>query len=408
MDKLDKYAAIMAMTFAYEEATYAFYNKYAKQQGFSIRCCKVKHDVDKLGTPTNVRYRHFVCSRAGTREIKYLNMVDRIYRHRPESRCKCGARFTVSFNRKKGVWTVLQFDNVHNHGMATPDEVIFLRSHRKIKPHQKSQIMSLAAGGMRVFNIMRRFISESGKYSLVGFVRKDIYNLTCREKRKLMLSGDANTTIGIMEKRKRDDPDFYFDYKLDKEGKGKLKHLFWCDSQSRQDYADFGDVLVFDSTYKTNRYHMPFIPFVGLNHHRQTIVFACATVSNETEATYKWLLKTFLKAMYQKMPNGVITDGDAAMINAVAKVFVGVWHRVCSWHIEKNMKKHLPDECYNEFRTMLYYTTTEQIFEERWRAFIQKHQTKLTNDWVKRVYARKRLWAAAYLADGYFLGMLSN
>ncbi|KAK1686167.1 hypothetical protein QYE76_047015 [Lolium multiflorum] len=122
---------------------------------------------------------------------------------------------------------------------------------KKIKDHQKSRIMSLGAAGMRLFNIMRSFISDSGKYSTVGFVRKDLYNMSCREKMKMIAKGDANTTIGIMEKRKRDDPEFFFDYKLGKGG--KLLHLFWCDSQSRQDYADFGDVLVFDSTYKTNR-----------------------------------------------------------------------------------------------------------------------------------------------------------
>jgi zinc finger SWIM domain-containing protein 3 len=70
----------------------------------------------------------------------------------------------------------------------------------------------------------------------------------------------------------RDDHEFYFDYKVNKQG--NLEHMFWCDSQSRQDYADFSDVLVFDRMYKTNRYAMPFIPFVGLNNRRQTTVFS--------------------------------------------------------------------------------------------------------------------------------------
>ena len=103
-------------------------------------------------------------------------------------------------SEKQNHWTVLQFDDVHNHRMAAPDEVPFLWSHRKIKPHQKAQIMSLAAGGMRICNIMRTFISASGKYSKVGFVRKDVYNMTCQERRKMIATGDANTAIGIMEK----------------------------------------------------------------------------------------------------------------------------------------------------------------------------------------------------------------
>ncbi|KAK1605624.1 hypothetical protein QYE76_029297 [Lolium multiflorum] len=405
MNKQRKYEAVMAMIFVSEEAAYYFYNKYAKEHGFSIRREKKKERLDELGTST-IRYRRFLCSRAGQRESKYLEMENRTYRHRPESRCNCGAHFSVSYNRKKGVWTVLRFDDNHNHKPATADQIAFLRSHRKMKDHQKSRIMSLAAAGMRLFNIMRSFISDSGKYSTVGFVRKDLYNMSCREKMKMIAKGDANTTIGIMEKRKRDDPEFFFDYKLGKGG--ELLHLFWCDSQSRQDYADFGDVLVFDSTYKTNRYAMPFIPFVGINNHRQTTVFACAIVSDEKEKTYKWLLETFLKAMYQQKPKGIITDGDAAMIAAVGKVFPGVWYRVCTWHIEKNMKKHLDSVAHNEFRSLLYYSTSEQVFEERWRAFVEKHQTALTKEWMKRMYARKKLWSAAYLANGYFLGMKSN
>jgi zinc finger SWIM domain-containing protein 3 len=285
MSRQRKYEAVRAMIFVSEEAAYYFYNKYAKEHGFSIRREKKKERLDELGTPT-IRYRRFLCSRAGQRESKYLEMKDRTYRHRPESRCNCGAHFSVSYNRKKGVWTVLRFDDNHNHKPATADQIAFMRSHRKIKAHQKSRIMSLGSAGMRLFNIMRTFISDNGKYSRVGFVRKDLYNMSCREKRKMLAKGD-----------KRDDPEFYFDYKLGKGG--KLLHLFWCDSQSRQDYADFGDVLVFDSTYKTNRYAMPFIPFVGINNHRQTTVFACVIVSDEKEVTYRWFLETFLKAMYQ-------------------------------------------------------------------------------------------------------------
>ena len=114
-----------------------------------------------------------------------------------------------------------------------------------------------------------------------------------------------------------------------------MNRMFWCDSQSRHDYEDFGDMLVFDSTYKMNRYGMPFIPFVGLNHHRKTTVFACAIVLGETEETYVWLLETFLRSMCQKMPKSVITDADATMIKAIRQVLLDVWHRICTWHIEK-------------------------------------------------------------------------
>ena len=50
---------------------------------------------------------------------------------------------------------------------------------------------------------------------------------------KLIAKGDANTAIGIMRSRKEMDPDFFFEYVLDKEG--RLKSMFWCDAQSRRE-----------------------------------------------------------------------------------------------------------------------------------------------------------------------------
>jgi hypothetical protein len=93
--------------------------------------------------------------------------------------------------------------------------------------------------------------------------------------------------------------------------------------------------------------------------------------------------------MCQKRPKGVITDGNTAMIKSIGEVFMGVWHRVCSWHIDKNMKKHLPHDVLNQFKTLLYYTTTEAIFEVRWRAFVQKWQTDTTTKWMERMYKKE-------------------
>lgn len=167
-------------------------------------------------------------------------------------------------------------------------------------------------------------------------------------------------------------------------------------------------MTIFYSTYKMNRYGMSFIPFVGLNNHRSTTVFGCAIVSDETEGTYVWLLEPFMRAMCQQKPKSIITDGDAAMIRAIRKVLPDVWHRLCAWRIEKNMLRHLHHTSLKEFRSLLYYTTSHAIFEERWSVFVRKWQTEKTKEWLSRMYKKKRLWDTSYLFAGYFLGMRSN
>ncbi|XP_039117870.1 uncharacterized protein LOC120253638 [Dioscorea cayenensis subsp. rotundata] len=52
---------------------------------------------------------------------------------------------------------------------------------------------------------------------------------------------------------------------------GRLKNVFWADARSIAAYEAFGDVISFDTTYLTNKYDMPFAPFVGVNHHGQTV-----------------------------------------------------------------------------------------------------------------------------------------
>jgi len=106
------------------------------------------------------------------------------------------------------------------------------------------------------------------------------------------------------------------------------------------DYQSFGDVVVFDSTYRMNKYKMPFVPYVGMNQHRSTTVFGCGVVSDERVESFIWLLRALMKAMCQQKPKSIITDGDY-MVKAIREVLPGVNHRICSWHVEENLPKHL-------------------------------------------------------------------
>jgi zinc finger SWIM domain-containing protein 3 len=123
------------------------------------------------------------------------------------------------------------------------------------------------------------------------------------------------------------DPEFFFTYS--KDAKGRLISLFWSDGQSQIDYGVFGDVIVFDSMYRVNRYNLPFITFIGVNHRRSAIVFGCDILSDETMVSYVWLLKALLQAMHQKHPKSVITDGDVAMVGGNI-VMPDADHRLCS------------------------------------------------------------------------------
>lgn len=45
-----------------------------------------------------------------------------------------------------------------------------------------------------------------------------------------------------------------------------IKNVFWSHANKQAEYKDFGDVVMFDTTYRTNMYSMPLAMFVGSNH----------------------------------------------------------------------------------------------------------------------------------------------
>lgn len=140
---------------------------------------------------------------------------------------------------------------------------------------------------------------------------------------------------------------FFYAFQMDVEG--QLANCFWVDSRSRMAYKYFGDVVTFDPTYLTNRYKMPFVPFTGVNHHQQSILFGCALLWDETEDSFFWLLSTWLEAMDGVFPKTIITDQDMAITNAVVRVFPEVNHHYCMWHIQKKVPEHL-NYIYHEHR----------------------------------------------------------
>ena len=121
--------------------------------------------------------------------------------------------------------------------------------------------------------------------------------------------------------------DFFYVFQLDAEG--QLADCLWVDSRSRMTYKDIVDVVTFDPTYLTNKYKMPFIPFTGVNHHQQSILFGCALLWDEKKESFVWLLSTRLQAMSGIPSKTITTDQDAAITNAVARVLLGVNHHFC-------------------------------------------------------------------------------
>ncbi|KAJ1395595.1 MULE transposase domain [Sesbania bispinosa] len=186
---------------------------------------------------------------------------------------------------------------------------------------------------------------------------------------------------------------------------GRLQDLLWCDGASRVDYQCFRDVIAFDTTYKKNKYNKPLVIFCGYNHHGETCIFGCALVADEKTETYKWVLETFLEAMFGKEPSAVVTDGDAAMREAIRVVFPSAVHILCSWHIHQNACDNVKNSKFlEEFKHMIYGKFMKDRFEREWTNMVDEFGLS-NNKWVQKMYNMKRLWANSYMGDTFYGGI---
>nr|XP_021842395.1 protein FAR1-RELATED SEQUENCE 5-like [Spinacia oleracea] len=122
---------------------------------------------------------------------------------------------------------------------------------------------------------------------------------------------DSQTLVNKLYDLQSTYSEFFFRVRLNDEG--KIECLFWRDSMMLEDYEIYVVVLVFDKTFRTNKYNLICGLFVDINNHWKNTMFACAFIGDETTESFVWVSETFLKAMGGKYPVSLFTDQDAAI-----------------------------------------------------------------------------------------------
>ena len=121
------------------------------------------------------------------------------------------------------------------------------------------------------------------------------------------------------------------------------------------------------------------------------------------------MLQTFSDAMGQKHPISVITDGDLAMQRAIRVVWPDSNHRLCIWHIQQNIVRHLHDDAVKEeFQSFIYDTSSIEEHERKWLHFLQRNKLNSEDPWLHQMYKMRKMWCAPYLEGRCFLGLSSN
>ena len=394
----------LEMEFESEALAYEFYNEYSRKCGFGIRR-EYANKSKKDGVLTS---RKFVCSKEGRRSADKRDYLTK--EARAETRTRCLARMVISLDRKIGKYKVIDFVAEHNHLLLPAEYVYMIRSHRHISESQASQIVLANESGLKPKDFHEFVSKQASGINTVGYTRQDHRNLLRTKRNHSLRYGEVGALL-IHFKKQSENPSFFYEIQMDVEE--QITNIFWADAQMINDYGYFGDVVTFDTTFKTNKNYRPLGVFVGLNSHKQTIVYGAALLYDETIPSFQWLFETFLKVMGGKKPKTILPDQDAAMAKALSIVMPETFHGLCTWHIRENALRHVNHlyqqsaQFCSDCEACIDLHEEEEEFLSGWEALLVEHNVS-KDSWLHNIFRFKEKWAWAYVRKTFTASMRST
>src|SRR3954447_3725411 len=90
-------------------------------------------------------------------------------------------------------------------------------------------------------------------------------------------------------------------------------------------YTKYNDIMIFDTTYNTNRFQMMLCVIAVIDNNFRTRIVACAVIEDESLNTYQWILNNILTET-DISPEVIYTDSDPSMIRSINDIFPNAHH----------------------------------------------------------------------------------
>ena len=228
------------------------------------------------------------------------------------------------------------------------------------------------------------------------------------KKSNILQPEDAQGLIDYLKKLQVEDLSLFYTFQVDAEC--HMTNFFWRDSRSKIDYYYFGDVLILDTTFKTDRYNM--ICALGLNHHRRHVLFGCAFLLDESMESFTWLLGTFMEAMGRRQPKTIFTTECPAISEAVEVTLPKSQHLLCKQLICQNAKQHLSmyyghPKFERDFYCFLFEYQSKGEFQSSWSSLLEQYNLH-ENQWLQNIHTFRSKWSYLFCKMTFCAGINSN
>ncbi|CAK8573556.1 unnamed protein product [Lathyrus sativus] len=390
--------------FESDEHAYRCYNKYARLMGFNVR----KDWINRSKVHGMVVSRKFTCSKEGYRRTDRRDC--NVKKHRKETRTGCLAHMIIT-RQSDGKYHVTHFEAQHNHGDVNHSNanMLLLDLQNEINVAQAveaAEVDSYNSLGPKSRSALKMMNKKLGARDSLDQLSMNYDNYLHSVRGRDMGKGEAGRLLGYFQRQHFENPAFFYALQLDADD--KVSNIFWADDNMVVDYDHFGDVVCLDTTCRTNRALRPLVQFLGVNHHKQVIIFAAAFLYDETVESFNWLFQTFIGTMSRKKPKAIITEQDAAIIEAINTVLPETIQYTCVWQMYENTVTHLSHfvkdakSFANDLRCCIYGPKNEEDFTHAWEAMLEKYNLH-QNEWLRWMYREREKWAVFFGQNTYFV-----
>ncbi|KAK4285265.1 hypothetical protein QN277_001991 [Acacia crassicarpa] len=406
----------VGMVFKSDDDAFEYYGNFARKNGFSIR-----KERSRLSQQLGVYKRDFVCYRSGFAPMKKKSNGEH-HRDRKSVRCGCDAKMYLSKEIVDGVshWFVVQFSNVHNHELLEDDQVRLLPAYRKIQEADQERILLLSKAGFPIHRIVKMLELEKGiQGEQLPFLERDVRNFV-QNRKKVIQENEAllsekreNDVLELLEScktMKETDDDFVYEFTVD--GNEMVLNIAWSYSDSVRAYSMFGDVVYFDTTYRSITYGLVFGAWFGIDNYGRTIFFGCVLLQDETPRSFSWALQSFVRLMRGRCPQTILTNIDPSLRDAIRSELPGTKHVISIWCIMPKVPCWFSAPLgprYEEFKSefdALYHIENSEEFELRWNQMTSAFSLG-SDRHIDLLYSLRASWALSYVR-GFFLAQTAT
>ena len=279
---------------------------------------------------------------------------------------------------------ITKFTQKHNHEI-TELEYKFHPSVRKVDKEIENEIASHLQ-----LNASRKLVQQTNKEKTgKNILLKDVYNIATRAKENSPKNVNSSASEveslhqWLQEKFRSMDCEFVVGDNT------TVKGIFIQDAEMKSTFERYPEVLLADSTYKTNNLNMALYAVLAVDGLGESHVVASFFVTSEDKTSLEDMLQRFRRQNPRwRDVATVITDKDMTERSVFKSIFPQVDLQICLYHTLRTFSREVTMDKMHinsaertlslEFLEKLAYAQDEAEYQDRYRSFCNEVPTSVT------------------------------